>query len=150
MQFNSPTSWEYNTHRRRDSTGQLSRQLRQCVLNLQLVHYGFGIFKNSTEHAENLSRRVGCRIGKWATTDDGWVGIHTTRHNSTRLYMTSFPFFSVGSRRELVANLVHTPRSRRDSTRQSSRVGDAGCIGLHGYSKVCDRAGLWHLLHDSH
>jgi len=95
-------------------------------LNSQLVYDGFGQ-KLKDKRIENLSSRVGCRIGNWITTADGWV--HSARHNSTQLNSTcsvfKFSTKSVDSRRELVANVgpnIH-PGRRHDSTRQLSRVG---------------------------
>ena len=80
------------------------REVCYCVLNSQLVHDGFG---RKNEHIENLSSRVGCRIGNWVTTVDGWV--HTARHNSTRdQFSVFFSSKSVYSRRELFANSTHT------------------------------------------
>jgi len=49
----------------------------------------------------------------------------TTRLDST-CSVFKFSAKSVGSRRELVANSIHTARHRRDSTRQLSRFGVGG------------------------
>ena len=51
----------------------------------------------------------------------------TTQLDST-CSVLNFSTKSVGSRRELVANSIHTVRCRRDSTRQLSHVGVARCV----------------------
>ena len=64
---------------------------KRCVLNLQNSSQRIWSKNWKLEHVENLSSRVGCRIGNWVTTVVGWV--HTARHNSTRLNMLfSFQF----------------------------------------------------------
>ena len=46
--------------------------------------------KLKTEHVENLSSRVGCRIGNWVTTAD-CDRVHTP--DTTQLNMFRFPIF---------------------------------------------------------
>jgi len=91
-----------DTHRRRrrDSTVELSRVDRRCVglLNSQLVHNGFGRRVENYKHVENLSSRVGSRIGNWVTTE--YTPPDTTQLDSTCSVLNSLPNPSA-ARREL-------------------------------------------------
>ena len=57
---------------------------------------------------------IGCRIVNWVTTADGRVTADTTQLNSTQQNkfstrsVSKFSSVVVGSRRELVANSIHT------------------------------------------
>jgi len=68
---------------------EVSLHLRRST-NWLFLHYITLVEILNTEHVENLSSRVGCKIGNWVTTADGWL--HTARHNSTRLNVFSFQF----------------------------------------------------------
>ena len=92
--------------------------------------------KLKNEHVENLSSRVGCRTGNWVTTADGYTSPDTTQFDS-KCSAFNFSIKSVGSRRELVANSIHTARRRRDSAGQLSSVSElVVCIGLYHVLRI--------------
>ena len=101
-----------------------------CVLNSQkLVHDGFGR-KMKTEHVENLSSRVGWRIGNWVTTIP--AGEYTPP-GTTQLYMFSFQFFAKSASAVVVSKLRIQYTSRdADATQLDTCVASASavCIGL--------------------
>jgi len=107
----------------RDSTVEFSRVgERQCVLNSQLVHDGFGwkISKLNMLRIYYLSSRSGWKIGSWVTTADGWVGYTLPDATQNWLNMFSFQFFYQIRRQSSWATCEFNAhrRRRRDATRQ--------------------------------
>jgi len=120
---------------------------RWCVLNSQLVHDGFCRRINKTEHVdENLSSRVGCRIGNWVTSYDCRRRrvlhyVHRpTQLNSTQHF--SFQFFYKIRRQsswascEFNFNTHRTMPTRLNSTVESRRR--RRCVlGLNDVVRSC-------------
>ena len=113
-----------NTHRRRDSTVELSRVGVGGVYAPVVSRDPVSIFLRQSH--------IGCRIVNWVTTADGCVHTaDTTQLDSTRQDKFSTcsvsKFSSACSRRELVANSIHTADA--DTTQIDSWVASAVCIG---------------------
>ena len=94
---------------------------RRSVLNSQLVHDGFGLKIENWTCWEFIQSELAAKLETGSRLPTG----EYTSPDTTQLECSVFNFSTkhVGSRRELVANSIHTALSRRDSTRQLSHVG---------------------------